>query len=432
MYDVLVIGGGMAGSIAALEANRLGARVAVASRSFGATALSTGAIDIAYTPALSPAYQSPRTLAEHVMDIVAHRSAHPYAVLGVERTFSGLRGGYERLQEACTSYGSAGAVTTIPELDMEDENQWLPSALGTLMPVARAYGAHIGLNLWEGGDVGILQFRGDAHFDAQAVQRGITFDATSLGLSSPDFHRIEVTGAAHSPMAMARVFDDFATVDRLIESLTPQCSGLRGLVVPPVFGLSRAETVLRRLGDALGMPVVEALSCIPSVPGVRLQRTLQTCLHAKAIDHLDEVIEPIIEGSTVKRVRTKKHGEVGAGAVILATGRFISGGIAWHQQCREALFDFPVSTEVGVLEDDSPHATLRETPQESHPLMTAGLFVNKELQPVYEGKLAYDNLYAAGMVIGGFASRYALCADGVAVSTGCLAARAAVANVGRV
>ena len=82
MFDVVVIGSGMSGSVAALAAQRRGARVALATRSWGATALSTGALDIAFAPALSQMHQSPRTIAEHVMDTIAHRRRHPYAVLG--------------------------------------------------------------------------------------------------------------------------------------------------------------------------------------------------------------------------------------------------------------------------------------------------------------------------------------------------------------
>ncbi|HEX9050500.1 MAG TPA: FAD-binding protein, partial [Anaeromyxobacter sp.] len=45
--DVLVIGGGMAGTIAALAARAAGARVVVVRRAPGATALSSGAVSVA-------------------------------------------------------------------------------------------------------------------------------------------------------------------------------------------------------------------------------------------------------------------------------------------------------------------------------------------------------------------------------------------------
>jgi anaerobic glycerol-3-phosphate dehydrogenase len=57
--------------------------------------------------------------------------------------------------------------------------------------------------------------------------------------------------------------------------------------------------------------------------------------------------------------------------------------------------------------------------------MTAGVHVNRRMQPQREGATAWRNLFAAGMVIGGFASRYALCADGVALATGWWAGREA-------
>jgi anaerobic glycerol-3-phosphate dehydrogenase len=115
-----------------------------------------------------------------------------------------------------------------------------------------------------------------------------------------------------------------------------------------------------------------------------------------------------------------------AGAFVLATGRFVSGGIAWEAKCRETLFGLPVASDQGLLEVDGPDAAVRETPMESHPLMTAGVQVGSALQPLADGRVAFDNLYAAGMVVGGFASRYVMCADGVAMSTGFLAGEAAV------
>ena len=61
----------------------------------------------------------------------------------------------------------------------------------------------------------------------------------------------------------------------------------------------------------------------------------------------------------------------------------------------------------------------------SHPLMTAGVEVDAGLVPLRDGDPAFSNVVAAGMVIGGFASRYDLCADGVALATGFVAGQAA-------
>ena len=128
MFDVVVVGGGLAGTIAALHARRHGAQVALASRSWGASALSTGALDIAYSPALSPVAQAPRTIAEHVMDIIAHRPRHPYGILGLEATLGGIQRGYELLAQCLTE-----AELGIGALDLQADNLGLPSSLGAVL-----------------------------------------------------------------------------------------------------------------------------------------------------------------------------------------------------------------------------------------------------------------------------------------------------------
>ena len=62
MFDLVVIGGGLAGTLAALAARAEGAQVAMANRSYGATALSTGAgsARTLSTTAISPAAAAPR------------------------------------------------------------------------------------------------------------------------------------------------------------------------------------------------------------------------------------------------------------------------------------------------------------------------------------------------------------------------------------
>jgi anaerobic glycerol-3-phosphate dehydrogenase len=129
----------------------------------------------------------------------------------------------------------------------------------------------------------------------------------------------------------------------------------------------------------------------------------------------------------VMAVQWKGGERLPAKAFVLASGRFISGGVVFDFGCREALFGLPTVTELGALEKDAPQNIVRADPRESHPLMTAGVQVNASLQPIAEGRVAFANLFAAGMVVGGFASRFALCADGVALATGVLASRGALA-----
>ncbi len=428
MFDVLVIGGGMAGTLAALSARADGARVALAARSHGATALSTGALDIAYAPALSATVQMPRTIVEHVMDIAAHRQRHPYAVLGLEQTIVGLRRGFAMLAEHL-----AGTGLEPGDLDLEAENRYLPSSLGVAMPAAAALAPHRGLDLAHaaGQRWGVVQLLGDASFAAGRVMRGLAADAAALADRGPELIELGVRVTARGgPLATARAFDDVALIDEVTAELRGRVAGLDGIIFPPVLGLGHQREAHARLQAALGLPLVEALAHVPSVPGVRLQRALAAALSGAGVASVGEVVRCQTDGRRVVAAMTADRLELHAASFVLASGRFIAGGVLFEGGGREALFGLPLVSEDGLLEQDHPLPVVRETPMESHPLMTAGVQVNDRLQPMCEGRPPFDNLFAAGMVIGGFASRYALCADGVALCTGYLAGKAAASQRG--
>ena len=423
MFDVVVVGTGLAGSIAALVARAQGARVAVASRSWGATAMSTGALDIAFTPALAQS-QTPRTLAENIQEIIAHRPRHPYGILGVQGTQTALHQGYRVLQESL-----AGTGLDLPDLHFGDGNLHLASTLGTLLPAATAFAAHRDGPLQRPGKWGIVQLAGDSYFSATRWRRGIDHDTLLLGNRRLEWVEVPVAfPGGRAPAAVARALDDRHNTLALAEQIKPKVRGLDGVIMAPILGLARHAQVRRDLSDAIGVPVVEALAHLPSVPGVRLQQALNAAVKNAGVHELGEVMNPSCTKHRVDAVTTRDNLKISAEAFILATGRFISGGVSWAERCAESLFQLPVVTELGLLEEDSPIAVVRETPVESHPLMTAGIQVNQRLQPIREGRIAFANLFAAGMIIGGFASRYALCADGVALATGWLAAQAACGN----
>ncbi len=429
MFDVVVIGGGLAGVTAALYARSRGASVALASRSFGATALSSGALDVAFSPALSPAAQTPRTIAEHVMDIIAHRPRHPYGVLGLELTLSGLRRGWELVQPVLRAAGLDPG-----ELDLEADNLSVPSSLGALLPAAAVMAPHQGLDFGRSSPrrLAVVQLEGDAQFDARRVSRGVAHDAAALSSRGWELTPVPVAyGGKQPPLGQAMELDDAQAQDRLARELSQKAGFADVLLLPPVLGLERHELCRRRLSEAVGKPVVEALAHLPSVPGVRLTRALVEAVRRARIELVGEIQSPVIEGRRVVAVRTADALTIRGGAFVLATGRFISGGVSFDERCREVLFGLPTVTELGALEEDSPHGVIRETPMESHPLMAAGVQVGRDLKPMAEGHAAYDNLFGAGMILGGFASRYALCADGVALASGVVAAEGALAAAER-
>ncbi len=420
MFDVLVIGGGLAGVTAALEARARGARVALAQRSWGATAMSTGALDIAFAPGSPSEPTATRSVEGHVHAIAASRARHPYAVMGSAASLSAITDGMRLLGPALAPAGLAPRA-----FDAIQPNQPFISSLGALVPAASAFGSHAPVG---NGATVCVQLSGDVHFDAKHVARAAVHDGRKTWGRSLTVEPVTVRfEGAGQPMAMAQRFDDLGTAYALANALKSMVAGAAAVVMPPVLGLTRHGEVLSAFQDTLGVPVVEALAHVPSVPGARLQRALDAALRAAGVVLVGEVVAAETAGERVAAVQGKGGERLPAKAFVLASGRFISGGVVFDYGCREALFGLPTVTELGLLEKDAPQNIVRADPRESHPLMTAGVQVSAALQPIVEGRVAFANLFAAGMVVGGFASRFALCADGVALATGVLAARGALA-----
>jgi glycerol-3-phosphate dehydrogenase subunit B len=82
-FDIVVIGSGMAGAVAALKAVDSGKKIAVIRKGYGSTALSSGAIDLAADPLGIPGrpLEDNRDWQKNVKEIARRDEFHPYAVL---------------------------------------------------------------------------------------------------------------------------------------------------------------------------------------------------------------------------------------------------------------------------------------------------------------------------------------------------------------
>ncbi|HET8539582.1 MAG TPA: FAD-binding protein [Anaeromyxobacter sp.] len=421
--DVLVVGGGMAGAIAALAARAAGARVVVARRSPGATALSSGAISVAPHRPAHPdeplfARRGPLDAARAV---AATSPDHPYARLGLDalddalafaaRELGGLLApALERPRVLATAFGSAVSAA-LCQRSME---------AGDLLAVR--------------GPLAVAGLAGHLAFDAGLVAAGLARFAARGG---PRAHAVAVdlpavVAPAAKPYDLARALEAPGAAEELGEALRGVLPGGAGAaLLPPVLGLDPAARVPERVAAAAGLPVAETLSDVPSVPGLRLQRALDDRLREAGVVIVTAAVaagwaapgEAVDAGGTPVR----------ASAWVLATGRFVGGGVARRGTLFEPALRLPVQAaegrEAGVHLAARPAASLtvrdRRAPQ---PLLSAGLRVDAGLRPLDErGRQVHACLFAAGAVIGGHEQATDGTGLGVAILTGWLAGRAAAA-----
>ncbi|HME89833.1 MAG TPA: FAD-binding protein [Myxococcaceae bacterium] len=420
MTDVLVIGGGMAGAIAALSARRRGASVLVARRSLGATALSSGAIDVAPDPAapsgdLRSQLVDPEKAAREVARTRPH---HPYAVLQdkLPRLMEALHFAAQQLP------GLIAAPLAI--------NALLPSPLGTVKPCAMGQLSQVGADVSSlPAAVAVVQLTVNPAYDARLVARGIESAARSLGrklsatvIESRYFHAIE--DALRSPQELAELLDRPGALEDFARDLRPRLpAGVEALLFPPVFG-RRAPGLVIKLSELLGgIRCAEILSEAPSVPGLRLQEALDDALARERIELLEAEVSCNAKAGVFTLGATRV---VEPKASVLATGKFIGGGIVREEEFREPLLNLPVYAGSRRLRGQHIGDLLAEDVRGDQQAFRAGVRIDASLRPLgADGLPIHPRLYAAGSVISGYDPAADKTGLGVAIFTGYLAGEAA-------
>ena len=368
-----MIGGGLAGCVAAAAAARDGAEVTMAWRAPGATALYAGGMEIAGDLARLPA-------------------GHPLSRLGMDAMGIG-----SELDEACAALiswlnraglemaGSARARGVYADL------QGRPRP-ANLVPATVAPGE---LSALRGRRVAVIGIEGVSEYDAESTAQAMQ----ELGGVDAFAHPVEV--------------GDLPAGASL--------SDIHGRAAPELRGL-RAEAAAFPPGLA-GLPErgFELLSVTPSPHGLRLQRALEGALEAAGVSSVRAEVHGFQGGEGRLSSALAGDQELAADAFVLASGRFIGGGLVKRRRTHEPLLG------LGVFWEGEAAAASRRLPRleylEPGPAFAAGLMTDEQLRPLgADGRVAYENLRAAGAVLGGWDEGGEM-GFGVPLLTGWLAGR---------
>ncbi len=418
----------MAGAIAALAARESAARVVLVRRAPGATALSSGAIGAA-----PDAWAAPGEPFVDRLDTMA--AAHRIALSRPEHPYAALGSALDALEESLAFTAAQLSELLAP---LSPRPLHLATPYGAVMTAALAQRTMVAADLAQvRGTLAVVGFRGHLGFDARLVAGGL---ARYSAMGAPPAVAVELDLFMRDDLALARPHELARALEapgladaagRLLRRALP--SGAVAALFPPVLGLAPGTRVMERIAQAAGVPVAETLSDVPSVPGLRLQAALDARLLAAGVETV--MGEVVVENGARPGDAVAVGGrELRARSWVLATGRFVGGGIVRRGQLLEPLFGLPVqATEAGVSGAHlaaRPSATLtvreRRAPQ---PLLAAGVRIDRQLRPLgASGGPLHPRLFAAGAVIGG----HEVAADGtglgVAIVTGYLAGRAAAST----
>jgi glycerol-3-phosphate dehydrogenase subunit B len=417
--DVVVLGAGLAGLVAAVRLAEAGLRVVTVAKGYGSLRLSPATIDIlGYRPEPvdSPAAELPGFAETH--------PEHPYALISPDVLAESVRW----LKEHVDTYAYVGDPGA---------NMLLPTAIGVPRPSAVVPETMAGGDLRGIGPVAIagLGVLKDFHaalaaenLQAATAAYGRTVEARPVLLNPPTGGLADV-GAP----ALARLFEDAAFRVAVAAELRAAVRGEEAVGLPAVLGMDQARSVWTELQQAVGRPVFEIPTAVPpSVPGMRLARALQGRLRQAGGRFVlgAQATGPELRNGKLAGVRIGSAARVTPRMcrwVVLATGGLASGGITVDTSgvASERALGLPVHAP-GPDQTGFDPSYLGE-----HPMETAGLRVDSALRPVGpNGEPVYQNVYAAGAVISGARPWREKSGDGISLSTGYLAADAILKEAG--
>lgn len=411
--DVLVIGGGLAGASAAIEAARGGARTRLVTHKENTLRNASGLIDVLGY------HGSDEPIVEPFEAIPDLPDEHPYRKVGVEA-----------VRESLSLFDEI--VGELYEGGHTDVNALSPTYGGRLKPTSR-YPASAAAGLASRAEdtllVGFEVVTGfDAPLAAERLDSSVPFEVRGVTLRFPGEFR------AHARITrLARALDADELLDRenrtgtreaLASRVEEHLGDAERVGFPALLGDDEHREVRESLENELGVPVFEVPMGPPSLPGMRLEDRLYEAMEAEGVRV--ETGNPVVgysedEGriASVSVDRGRRETPYHAEQVVLATGGLVGKGIDSDREgISEPVFD------CHVPQPEERYEWFHDRAFDDQPFARFGVTVDDGLRPLdSNGEPEFANLRAAGAVLGGYDLAREKSGSGVSLATGLVAGR---------
>ncbi len=384
-FDVVVIGGGLAGLTAAWRLSNRGAKVCLVTKGRGALLWHAGCIDL-----LGRMPEGNRLPIDSPFDYIdqmdEHLPFHPYTFLGKDT----IRQALDQFANLCNRY-------EYPLQGNGVDNWFLPASSGAVRPTAYAPSTMTAGDMRSANQTLILGFQGYLDFHPRFVSENLSlhgsptrYDFVNLVQNQPR--------QGLSTSRLADLFDDKEFLQRVIQEVkrilkSPQYKGIERVGFPAVLGRKKPTQNMREMAEAIEKPVFEIPTLPPSIPGLRLHEILTSEIRkmkGKIVEG-SRVTHSIIAGSKVEGFYAEAAARLNSfysERFVLATGGILGGGFSkpFDRNIREDIFGLPVK-----LPSDPPNlGTVRQ-------YQLAGIQVNRQFQPInLDSEVILENLWCVG------------------------------------
>ena len=386
--DVIVIGGGLAGLMAAAVAASRKQKVTVLTYGSGSLPLASGAIDFG-----------------SLENLPAH---HPYKKIGLKAC-----------DAAAKFLIDIAAQANLPYVGKISAQIPIVTAVGTLKYSAIVPQSMDASKLAGKKKIFVVGINGLKDFYAAMIADNLKkyFPNKTFEVAKIDLHLLG--GRDITCMDAAQLItDNEQPLANELKSLNATADD--AIIIPPILGVAGnfSRDVVK---TQLRAELIETTCLPPSPPGLRLQRAFIKYLQASGVRFFEnsKVVRGVVEGKKITGVVVEnvvREKIFHARKIILATGGFYSGGIQMRDfdNPREPIFDIPVFFPTGA-ENWSNAQLFSDKPQG---FSMTGILTNENLNPAdANGKVLYDNLHVVGANLGGCDKIFERSAGGIAIAS---------------
>jgi len=423
----VVVGGGLAGSCAALELASRGADVTLVSAAPGATALSWGTLDVAAAsplrrgalPLRDAASGRPLAPLGRLHAVAAANAAHPYA------TLLRARDPEEEVKEAVAALDAWLAPSGLRVQGSLAQTRWLADVHGALRAADLAISGAGEGDLDSAGEIALVDVPGLPGFEVRSARRTLAAEMTAVGLASRPLSIVRLAlpdslrDVAAQPARFARCLDTDAVRDALQGAVAALGAEGRLLLFPPVLGLEPTAGTRAWIEATAGCRAAELVGAPSlSLAGFRLDRALAAAQGRARVTRIAgrvqrfeseavrvRTVQLATRNAPGQRNRPEDSATLVCDALVLAMGRFVGGGIVERDgQIAEPLLGLPLHDLAGRRVDGlAARQLVRRDYEGEQPLFGAGVRTDMRLRPLgVDGLPRFANCFAAGDLLGSF------------------------------
>ncbi len=411
--DIIVVGSGISGLVAAITAKQQGKTVTIISNGAGVLSIGSGTIDIL-------GYDiNKKVIRGNPFDhIEALPNTHPYKIVGKDTVINAVKSMLDIARES-------DLHLTINE---DNSNKLAVTVAGKIRPTFITPNSVHAEKVLNANTVAIVTIKHLKDCEPKLIGRRLK-EYTSL--KDTEFY----TATLKSPFGKTKRALNSLDFARYVESSeglawlkaellhVKQNTGADVLVIPPICGVLNHADIYEDVAKHIGADIVEMVSMPPGVGGFRIRQALMNKINSLGITVVEncKIDSANVENGTCislkglhSDITADKYTEYKADKYIIATGGIIGGGInVGMTDTHEAIFNIPIDCPT-TIEDRTHKDVFGE-----HPFVKAGVHVNSDMQAIDKGgKPLFNNVYFAGRTLSGYDYAMEKSGYGVGIATG--------------